>query len=339
MTGSCSPAELTLPYLPFLEALGNYLAVTDLTQLGSRLGPARRELAQLFPRLGDDIRPAEGGHPAQGKLRLFEAVLELLRIAADGDGLLLVVEDLQWADTSTRDLLDYLSRRLHNAGILMLATYRREELHRKHPLLPTPRGWQRSGLASIVDLQPLSPDGVADMMRAIFDDERVTDEFRDFMHARTEGNPFVLEEMLTAALDRHDSLLQPRKGDRGPQALQELAIPATVRDTILERVSRLDEEQIEVVRIAAVLGQSFRYQALVAVSGLSEDTLGAALRECVQQQLMEAGPGQDFRFRHALTQEAIMRTCWRRSGPPAMAARLRHSADSPRCLPPIWPTT
>lgn len=105
--GACSEAELSLPYLPLVEALGNYLSLQDIERLARSLGPAGRELAQLFPQLGGDEVIVPVGDPAQAKLRLFEAVVTLLRVVAQDQGLLLVVEDVHWADSATRELLDH----------------------------------------------------------------------------------------------------------------------------------------------------------------------------------------------------------------------------------------
>ena len=150
MSGACSEAELSLPYLPFLEAIGNRLTTENLDELRQRLGAAADELSQLFPQLG---RPsAAGGDPTQAKLRMFEAILLLLRDAARDRALLLVLEDLQWADPGTRELLDYMTRRLRSTNVLVLATYRMDEMHRKHPLVPTIQGWRRSGQAEFVEL-------------------------------------------------------------------------------------------------------------------------------------------------------------------------------------------
>jgi len=110
VSGACSEAELSLPYLPFLEAIGNHLSSEDVSALRDRLGSATEELAQLFPQMG---RPAPAGSDAQqAKLRLFESILLLLRDAARSGALLLVLEDLQWADPATRELLDYATRRM-----------------------------------------------------------------------------------------------------------------------------------------------------------------------------------------------------------------------------------
>ena len=304
LTGACSEAELSLPYLPFLEAIGNHLATTDLEHVREALGPVRRELAHLFPQLEPDQSLTDSGDSTQAKLRLFEGVLALLRVAADAHGLLLVVEDLHWADASTRELLDYMSRRLRGTRIMLLGTYRSDELHRKHPLLPTVQGWRRAGTAYVIDLEPLSPIGVADMVLAIFD-QPIRTEFRDFLHARSEGNPFVLEELLKAALDRGDIFRTPERWER--KELSEMKLPRTVQDTILLRVERLSDAQADILRTAAVLGPSFSYQTLAAVSGQSDDVVQAALHACVQQQLMEEEPNtsERYRFRHALTREAI----------------------------------
>jgi predicted ATPase len=207
MDGACSEAELSLPYLPFVEAIGKYLATGDVERLGEELGPARRVLAQVFPQLGPDpISQPLTTDGTQAKLRLFEAIVTLLEVVAAESGLLLVLEDLHWADTSTHELLDYLARRLKTNPILVLATYRHGELHRRHPLHPTIQGWLRSGLATIVELEPMTLEGVAGMVSAIFD-EPTRDDTRDFFHARCEGNPFVLEELLKVALDRGDVYL------------------------------------------------------------------------------------------------------------------------------------
>jgi len=303
--GGCSEADLSLPYLPFLEAIGNYLATSDLAAVREQLGPVRRELAPLFPQLEPESAVREQGDPTQAKLRLFEAILAMLRVPADRNGVLIVLEDVHWSDASTRELLDYMARRLAGMRLMILGTYRSDELHRKHPLAPVIQGWRRTRAAQVVELEPLPPDGVAGMVRAIFDYNEVTPEFRDFLHSRSEGNPFVLEELLKAALDRGDIYRGVTQWER--KALGELRLPQTVKDTILLRVERLSPEQAEILQTAAILGPSCSYQSLVALSGKDEQTVQAALHASIQQQLMEEEPQVHgrYRFRHALTREAI----------------------------------
>src|SRR6187455_180413 len=110
--GGCSEAEVALPYLPFVEALGNHFAQRSPAEIHRELGGAARELSLLFPQLElPDVEPP-AGDPAQAKLRLFESVVAVLRAAARDAGVLLVVDDIHWSDASTRELLDHLARRL-----------------------------------------------------------------------------------------------------------------------------------------------------------------------------------------------------------------------------------
>lgn len=303
MSGACSEAELSLPYLPFLEAIGNRLTTENLDELRQRLGAAADELSQLFPQLG---RPsAAGGDPTQAKLRMFEAILLLLRDAARDRALLLVLEDLQWADPGTRELLDYMTRRLRSTNVLVLATYRMDEMHRKHPLVPTIQGWRRSGQAEFVELQPLPTGAVADMVCAIFEEREVSEEFREFLHERSEGNPFVLEEMLRDAVDRGDIFRTASGWDR--KALAEMRIPRTVKAAILHRLERLRKEEGDVLSAASVIGRAADIKTLIAVIGMDEAAVYAALETCVTYQLLEEDertPGK-YQFRHALTREAV----------------------------------
>ena len=228
--GGCSEAELSLPYLPFIEAIGNHLATEDSTALGDRLGPSRGPLGQLFPQLAGE--PAEiPADAAQGKLRLFEAIVALLTEVGRRRTLVMVVEDVHWADDSTRELLDHLARRLVPVPVLVVVTFRSDELHRRHPFQPTLHAWKRSGVAEIVDLEPLSEAGITEMVAAILGNGEVDRELNELLFQRSEGNPFVLEEMLRETADELTGL-----GDLSRESLRSIEIPETVRDTILLRL-------------------------------------------------------------------------------------------------------
>ncbi|MDQ6722090.1 MAG: AAA family ATPase, partial [Candidatus Dormibacteraeota bacterium] len=303
VSGACSEAELSLPYLPFLEAMGNHLAREDVLALRDRLGPAAEELAQLFPQMG---RPGPaGGDPQQAKHRLFESILLLLRDAARSSALLVVLEDLHWADPATRELLDYATRRLRSTNVLILATYRTDEMHRKHALLPTIEGWRRSGQVQLIELKALDAAEVADIVCTIFEEASISDEFRDFLYDRSEGNPFVIEEMLRDALDRGDIFHTDNGWDR--KAVGEIRIPRTVRDTILHRLERLSRDEVVVLSAASVVGRSFDLATLAEITGVDQGAVLSAIETGVTFQLLEedrASYGR-YQFRHALTREAV----------------------------------
>jgi class 3 adenylate cyclase len=303
--GSCSEAELSLPYLPFVEAIGNQLGQHDLAQVRAQLGPMSAELAQLFPQLGNGARAAADGDPAQAKLRMFESVVTLLELWARDRGLLLVLDDVHWADSSTRHLLDYVARRLTASRVMLLATFRSDELDRRHPLTRMVQVWQRTGAAETVSVDAMTPEQVTEMIASILDAESVSTELGSLVHARSEGNPFVLEELLREAVDRREIVRTATGWERSP--LEALRLPETVREAVLLRVGRLDPVHIDVLRATAVLGRSFDYGLLVDVAEADEDAVLAALEEAVTQQLLveDAEANDRYSWRHALTQEAI----------------------------------
>ena len=303
--GSCSEAELALPYLPFVEAIGNQLGEHDREGLRAELGSAADELAHLFPQLAHGPPATPVGDPAQAKLRLFESVVTLLELWARDRGVLLVLDDIHWTDNSTRELLDYVARRLAKSRVMILATYRSDELDRRHPLTRTVQVWRRAGLADTINVSAMTARDVAEMIAAILNVDDVTVELAAVVDARAEGNPFALEEMLKEALDRGEISRTGSGWER--RTLDALRMPETVREAVLLRVGRLDAGEIEVLRAAAVLGRTFDYRLLVEVAEPDEPVVLAALESALAQQLLEeaADASDRFTWRHALTQEAI----------------------------------
>ncbi len=306
LRGSCSESELALPYLPFVEAVGNRLDEADAAALRIELGPTAGELAQLFPQLAEGAPRPPAGDPAQARQRLFESFVTLLDLWARDRGLVLVLDDIHWADSSTRELLDYVARRLVRSRVMLLAVHRSDELDRRHPLTRVIQIWRRAGLAETVTVAPMTAPNVAELVAAILNADRVGTDLVALVDAHAEGNPFVLEEMLREALDRGE-IVQSKDGWQR-RSSGALPMPETVRDAVLLRLGRLPPEQIDVLRAAAVLGRSFGYALLVHVAQAEDEVVLAALEAAVAQQLLEeaAGDGDQYRWRHALTEEAIV---------------------------------
>ena len=259
--GGCSEAEFALPYLPFVEALGNHLASVGPAMVRDRLGPAAVDLAPMLPQLGMPARPMPRPTTRWHGCALRGGLPAPCAEAADA-GLVLVVEDIHWADASTRELLDFLARRLRSTRAMVLATYRRDELHRRHPLAPILQGWRRSAAATVIELEPFDAGSVAEMVRSIFASDDVSPEFRDLLLERSEGNPFVLEELLKDAIDRGDIYRTSIGWER--RQIEELRLPASVRESILQRIERLPEDAVEVLQASAVLGAAIRPDLLPA---------------------------------------------------------------------------
>ncbi|MFI5292241.1 MAG: AAA family ATPase, partial [Candidatus Limnocylindrales bacterium] len=302
--GGCSEAEFALPFLPFVEALGNHLSAVGAAAIVERLGPAAEDLGPMLPALARRGSGDTDVNDPTARLRLFEAVFQLLRAEAAGPGMLLVIEDIHWADASTRELLDFLARRLRATRVVVLATYRRDELHRRHPLAPLVQSWRRAGVVSSVELEPFDGQAVASMVRAIFASDEVSPEFRDILLERSEGNPFVLEELLKDAIDRGDIFRTAAGWER--RQIEELRLPASVRESILQRIERLPEASREVLQASAALGVAVRPDLLPSVSGCRPADIEDALVRLVGEQLLDVDEGGTrYRFRHALTREAV----------------------------------
>jgi hypothetical protein len=293
LTGACAEGELTASFLPFVEAIGNHLAIPDPAR--GELGTFRHELARLLPSIAAEAPPVDPSDSAEGRLRLFDAVLALFRHLARRTPVVLVIEDLQWADPSTRELFDYLARMEPPIRLLLVGTCRTEDLTRRHPLRPLIRRWEKTGLVETIALRPLDAVQARAMVRATVGGERFGAPAMEALLGRSEGNPYVVEEMLKAA------------SDAGWDGTAAGHLPKSISDGVLDRVDRLLEGQAEILRAAAVLGHRFRYDVLARMTGAGVEGLGSALAAAVLAQLVEetdAGAGL-YHFRHALTRDAI----------------------------------
>ena len=316
LTGACAEAELSAGFLPFVEAIGNHLAQPDPAR--GELGAFRHELARLLPSIDAEVPPVDPSDPAEGRLRLFDAVLALFRHLARRSPVVLLIEDLQWADPSTRELFDYLARRERPLRLLLVATCRRQELDRRHPLRPLLRQWEKAGLVESIDLLPLDAAETRAMVRATAGGERYGAPALAAILELSEGNPYMVEELLKAA------------SDTGWDGTAAGRLPKTISEGVLERVDRLSGEHAEILRAAAVLGRRFRHDVLARMTGAGVEALGNALAAAVWAQLVEETDADAglYRFRHALTRDAVYEDLGPRRRP-LHAAAARALAEFP----------
>jgi DNA-binding CsgD family transcriptional regulator len=252
-------------------------------------GPILDVLAR-FDAAGHDLAPAAT------KQEQFDAIVDRLASIASRTALVVVVEDLHWADAGTLDLLAYLGTRVHKLRVLILASFRPDELHPEHPATSGVAKIARNARAGRIDLAPLA--GVE--LRTFIDETlagiTLPDETRRAIALAGDGNPFFTEELLKSAVERSSA----RSDDRGRRDL-----PMTVRATLLERLRPFDEGERRIVRQAAVIGRSFGLDLLAATLGAETTDLLPTLRRARDFQLVEELEPALFRFRHGLTREAI----------------------------------
>ena len=294
LEGDCLPlGETGLAYAPFVAALRPLVRSLDADRLDRLIGPGRAELAHLLPDLGPP--PARATRPPDASLsastaraRLFEIMFGVLHRLAVERPLVLVLEDLHWADASTRDLLRFLVRNARSEPILVVATYRSDELHRRHPLRPLLTELQRLESVEIIELAAFGENEVAAQLAGIRGSPPGPDLVATVL-ARSGGNPFFAEELLAA-------------GAAG------LVLPRSLRDTLEDRVRQVSADAQQVVRVASVAGARADHHVLASVVDLPAERLADALRELVEHHLVVAtSPDQEpgYAFRHALVQEVV----------------------------------
>jgi DNA-binding CsgD family transcriptional regulator len=280
LAGDCVDlGESELPYVPLVAAL-RPLARSGDPALTDEL---RAAVAPLLPGTAAAAEPPEPDAGAQA--RLFEGLLTLLDGLGAARPVLLLIEDLHWADRSTRAALAFLCRSLAAERVLLVASYRPDELHRRHPLRPLLAELERDPRARRLALAPLTRDELAEALTDILG-APPDPELLDRLWTRSGGNPLFCEELLAAGLD-----------GRG-------AAPDTLRDALMLRVERLSEPAQELLRLVAI-GQRLDHALLTETSGMEPRALRDALREAVDGHILVADQDGNHRFRHALLREVV----------------------------------
>jgi DNA-binding CsgD family transcriptional regulator/tetratricopeptide (TPR) repeat protein len=294
LLGGCIElGEGSLPYGPLVQAfrgLGRGLEPAVVAEL---VGPDRALLARMLPELGPAEHAGESTSAplmmgSSSQARLFEAFLGLVERLAEQSPTVLVIEDLHWADRSTLDLLTFLVRNLRVALLLVL-TYRTDDLHRRHPLRPFLAELERSERVERLDVDRFDRAELAALLEASLGSSPA-DDLVERIYRRSEGNAFFAEELLSA--------LRERDGNAH--------LPPRLENVLLSRVQILPEDAQATLRIVAAGSGPVEHELLAAVSDLPEPDLLAALRVAVAHQVLVPDPASEtYAFRHALTQEAL----------------------------------
>src|SRR6266566_5202980 len=280
-----------LPFGPIAEALRGLVRRTEPEALQDLLDPGTGELARLVPELTARSAGASLASPPEwAQTRLFEGFLSLLARLGERQPVLLVLEDLHWADRSTRDLLAFVARHVRQERVLIVGTYRSDELHRRHPLRPWLAEMERLATVDRLGLSRFGRDELAAQLAAI-EGEPVSAGLLELIERRSEGNPFFAEELLAS-----------RSIGRSNE------VPEKLRDVLLGRLATLSEEAHRVVSVAAAAGGTVDHELLAAATDLSSIALAGALGEAVSLQLlvpMRDSAVPTYGFRHALLGEAV----------------------------------
>jgi len=285
LTGGCMQLGADgLPFAPFTAVLRDLVHEMGADAFAAMLpGRATRELARLLPELGTPGVDADAG---AARARMFEEILSVLEQLSSRSPVVLIIEDAHWADRSSRDLMTFLISNQRTIGdVLVLVTYRADELHRTHPLRPLLATLDRIGWVQRIDLPRLTEQDTDDLAARILG-RRPETGVTEALFRRTEGNPLFIETLL------------------GCDGKLSCELPDSLRDLLLESVHQLPEETQDVLRAASAGDTVTGHGLLAAVTGLDDAALTHALRPAVTANVLRA-EADGYAFRHELIREAV----------------------------------
>ncbi len=308
--GRAYPVESGVPYALFSDALIPLLRKLDPAAMSVLTRGGGAELGYLFPALATGVerpRPSGDADPSEIKARLLWNFTQFLGRLASKQPLLILLENLQWADASSLELFHFVARQLEGQRIALLGTYNDADGDTNPALRSTEQSLVRLGAVTVQKLAPLSADETDDIVRQMFGvDRAATRRFSPLLYQSTRGNPFFVEETLKYLVE--SGALEERGGRWTGWEMETLNLPPTVRDVVKARIERLSANARTIANLAAVIGTRAPYDTLSRVSRLSEHDIVAALDELLKQRVFsESGSAENicYDFTHPLLQQVI----------------------------------
>ena len=309
VSGRAYPVETGVPYAVFSDALVPLLRSMDASHLSVLTRGGASEFAQMFPNLSptSDRPQSSGADPMEIKARLLWNFTQFLGRLASKQPLLILLENLQWADASSLELLHFVSRQIDSQRVFLLGTYNDADRDANTVLRSTEQSLQRLGALTVHRLTPLSHADVEELVHRMFGAEKgTTGHFTSLLYGWTRGNPFFIEETLKSlvesrALSRVDSRWTGWEIDN-------LQLPSSIRDVLKARIEKLSTHARTLANLAAVVGTRAPYETLLKVSGLREKDAIAALDELLGSRILEETGTVDairYDFTHPLLQQVI----------------------------------
>ncbi len=296
--GRCREDEGAPAYWPWVQAIRSYARDADPVALAWQLGAGAAEVAQLIPEVAEklDIEPAKGTDSEEARFRLFDSVTSLLLAAARDRPIVIVLDDLHWADEPSLLLLLFAARELASSGLLILGTYRDVELGRHHPLARVLG--EISGIegSERIPLRGLSV-GAVERYIEMTSGAAAPPGLAQAVQVQTDGNPFFVGEVVRL-------LASEGKLTHGG-SVADLQIPQGVREVVGRRLDRLSERTNEALRVAAVIGRDFEEELVWRVAELQPEELMAAAREAIAERLVTDLGDRHYSFAHALVRDTL----------------------------------
>jgi eukaryotic-like serine/threonine-protein kinase len=314
LKGHCYETESTRPYLPFVDAIRSYVATQTTQALREELSAGASDVAKLVSEIRHrlpDLPDAPRHSDEEERYRLFESVSSFLANAALAHPIVLVLDDLHFADVPTLRLLQHLTRHLDSSRLLVIGTYQEVALHGRHPLAQVLVELRREHRFESIVLRALTREETGEVIAALAEDKlEVAPGVIPALHRHSEGNPFFLEELIRHLLETGGAYSVGGRWVVDRDAVEELAVPRGVRDLLEDRLSRLSDRCREVLTLAAVLGRQFDFATLGHMAGLDEEKLLDPVEEALRAQIItekRSPSGEDavYTFTHAALRQTL----------------------------------
>ena len=291
-------SEERTPYAPWVEVTREYVSQTPSELLRRMLGTHVSDFARLVPDIAVKVGTVPPSKPLgeqQDRIRLFESISHFLISISMETPLLLLFDDLQWADQVSLDLLDYFVRSTGNLRVLVGCSYRTEDTGPDSPLHKMLGKLNRDRLLESLPVKSLRQEDTVKLIEQIFGEKQASTEFTDLINRTTGGNPFFIEEILRSLVE-DGTIFRTEKGwDRKP--IHEIAVPESVKSTLRSRLSKLEPDTQGMLVRAAVIGPEFDFEVLLGVSQETEDQLVQRLEAVISQGLVVEVPLEKSKFR------------------------------------------
>jgi len=298
LRGGASEAEGMPPYLPFLEALGQHIRTATPNIVREQAGAMASVLATILPEFPLPLGELPVSYPLpaeQARLRLYEAVGIFLEAIAEPDALLLLLDDLQWADTATLDLLCYVVRHQPNARLLVLGSYREGEVAQRPSFEHALAELTRLRRLITITIGPLAVSEVTTLAESRLG-APLDPVARALLSTQSEGNPFFAEELLQGWLEA--GVLTRVDASFRLISSVDSSFPSSIMNAVRQRLSRLSSEVVDLLRTAAIIGRTFEGALLANVTAKEAEAVEEQLQEAVWAHLIRPDRPGIFTFSH-----------------------------------------
>ncbi|MFW6196708.1 MAG: tetratricopeptide repeat protein [Thermoplasmatota archaeon] len=292
LTGTCQ-SEVSDPYLPLKEAFSKYIE-----------GDTSESISDMaFIGMGEGEKSTDKNLFDANKKKTFYDTTKFVKDLTDKKPFVVFLDDLQWVDKATVDILSYMNNKLDDSPILFIGTYRPEDVSNKHHLMDMKHRLNRKGKIKTLEIKPLNLENTEDTIKGILGEENIPQNFVKIIHEKTDGNPLFLKETINQML--RDDIID-LETNRFPESSKEIKTSELVNNVIERRIKRFDDETKKLIEIGSVIGGSISFELLCEISNLDEIDLLDHIDILMGDQLWEEDKNdENFHFSHDLIEKTV----------------------------------